>query len=207
MKTVKFMMMTLMMCLCLGKSINVFSQSNISEYKLKYFEKTYIVAASQDEKKQTYKLYVDAESIDATSKQVSLIFNETELSKFKIMLDSASIIYKTWSEIAKNNNVTELSKSLSIGSLNIGVAFSYGGWNFDFSVPLEFRFKIVDEKYLLIIENKTDLQSSSNQFINSDGFLIVFSSSEEIKLFNDSLSLQLAKDLFNKKNSNDNLFK
>ena len=78
--------------------------------------------------------------------------------------------------------------------------------NFDFSVNLKARYKIVNEKYLLIIDSD-GLQSSSNQYIKSDGFRIVFSSIQEIDELVSGLDFKLVDEFYNKKKGQEDLFK
>jgi hypothetical protein len=69
--------------------------------------------------------------------------------------------------------------------------FSYGDWQFDYSVSLEFNFRIIQSgnvtKRLLVIKTG-ELKSSTNQFMEVDGYAIVFSSPSEMGAFIDSIS-------------------
>lgn len=106
----------------------------------------------------------------------------------------------------EENKVTELDKNIEYKKLTYSAAFTYGKWNFDYSVNLTTRFKIINGKYLLIIDSD-ELQSSSNQYIKSDGFRFVFSSAQEIDELVTGLNINLVTDFYNKKNSKDDLFK
>lgn len=90
--------------------------------------------------------------------------------------------------------------------MNYRGAFLYGKWNFDYSVNLSTRFRIINDKYLLIIDSDA-LQSSSNQFIKSDGFRFVFSSAQEIDELINGLDIEKVKEFYSAKNGKEDLFK
>jgi hypothetical protein len=76
-------------------------------------------------------------------------------------------------------------------------------------VNLKFDFKILESKgetrYLLLIRTG-ELQSSSNQFMKVDGFVLVFSSSKEIDDFIAAISTEKITEFLNKPKK-DTLFK
>ncbi|NBV91055.1 MAG: hypothetical protein EBR91_02665, partial [Flavobacteriia bacterium] len=88
--------------------------------------------------------------------------------------------------------------------------FLYGNeWNFQFLVNLKFDFKILESKgeikYLLLVKTG-ELQSSSNEFMKVDGFVLVFSSSKEIDDFTSIISTEKITAFLNKP-KNEDLFK
>lgn len=76
-------------------------------------------------------------------------------------------------------------------------------------VNLKFDFKILESngevKYLLLIRTG-ELQSSSNQFMKVDGFVLVFSSTKEIDEFTAAISTEKITEFVNKPKK-DELFK
>ena len=135
-----------------------------------------------------------------------MILKNKDVPEFINFLNSIKETYSKWSLTAKENKVTELDKNIEYKKLTYSAAFTYGKWNFDYSVNLTTRFKIINGKYLLIIDSD-ELQSSSNQYIKSDGFRFVFSSAQEIDELITGLNINLVTDFYNKKNSKDDLFK
>lgn len=135
-----------------------------------------------------------------------MILKNKDVPEFINFLNSIKETYSKWSLTAKENKVTELDKNIEYKKLTYSAAFTYGKWNFDYSVNLTTRFKIINGKYLLIIDSD-ELQSSSNQYIKSDGFRFVFSSAQEIEELVTGLNINLVTDFYNKKNSKDDLFK
>jgi hypothetical protein len=183
-----------------------FSQEKLAKYNSLYFSKNFDISASKPDAKEEFSYYIDCSSKDSSSKQASLILKNKDVPEFVEFLNSIKETFNKWTITAKENKVTELDKNIDYKKLNYSAAFVYGKWNFDFSVNLTTRFKIINGKYLLIIDSD-ELQSSSNQFIKSDGFRIVFSSTNEIDELINGLNVNLVTDFYNKKNGQEDLFK
>lgn len=183
-----------------------YGQEKLAKYSSLFFTNSYDISASKPDTKGEYSYYIDCSSKDASSKMVSLILKNKEVPEFIEFLNSIKESYTKWTLIAKENKVTELDKNIEYKNLIYSAAFMYGKWNFDFSVNLKARYKIVNEKYLLIIDSD-GLQSSSNQYIKSDGFRIVFSSIQEIDELVSGLDFKLVDEFYNKKKGQEDLFK
>jgi hypothetical protein len=201
MKNLKVMMMTLMMCLMTMVS---FGQEKYTTYDNLYGEKTYEVSISHKDNGK-YTLYVDMMSLDNLSKSGGIMIDEKEHILFLRNLKEAKEKYIEWVNIAKENNVKDLSKSMSY-KVKVGGFFQYGSkWNFQYFVNLTFDFRIVDGKNLLIVRTG-ELKSSSNRYITHDGFVFVFQSEKEIDDFINILSVEKVVEFMNKPKSTD-LFK
>lgn len=199
MKKLLFSALVLLSSIC-------FSQEKLAKYNSSYFSKNFDIAAGKPDTKGEFSYYIDCSSKDTSSKQASLILKNKDVTEFIEFLNSVKETYSKWSQTAKENKVTELDKKIEYKKLNYSAAFTYGKWNFDFSVNLSTRFKIINDKYLLIIDSD-ELQSSSNQYIKSDGFRIVFSSVQEIDELINSLNVNIVTEFYNKKNGQEDLFK
>jgi hypothetical protein len=185
-----------------------FCQEKIGSYSSSYFEgKEYEIAASKGEKEGDYTFYIDAYSSDSSIKKITLSIDADGIVAFRESLTQAKAKYVSWSKTAKENNVSTLDKTMKDVKFKSSVAYLYGSkWQFDFSVNYIFRAKLIDNQMHLIIQNKRELVSSSNQFIKSDGFLLVFESEQEINDFISKLDIQEVITHFNKKNSKEDLF-
>jgi hypothetical protein len=183
-----------------------YGQEKLAKYSSLFFTNSYDISASKPDTKGEYSYYIDCSSKDTSSKMVSLILKNKEVPEFIEFLNNIKESYTKWTLIAKENKVTELDKNIEYKNLTYSAAFMYGKWNFDFSVNLKARYKIVNEKHLLIIDSD-GLQSSSNQYIKSDGFRIVFSSIQEIDELISGLDFKLLEEFYNKKKGQEDLFK
>ncbi len=186
-----------------------YSQDVIDTYEMSYFKSkpTYNISASEVENGKT-RFYIYAASADRYSDAVALIIKSEQLEKFKSVIDSAKVTYENWSKTAKENNVTELDKEISIDKITFECGFFTSSWHFDYSAQLTARFKILSSgEYVLILENKSKLVSGSNKYIDSDGFFMVFTSSDEIDSFINKLTLESVNSHYEKKSSKEDLFK
>lgn len=199
-------MKKLLLCAVLLVGYVGFSQEKLAKYNSLFFSKNFDISASKPDAKEEFSYYIDCSSKDSSSKQASLILKNKDVPEFVEFLNSIKETFNKWTITAKENKVTELDKNIDYKKLNYSAAFVYGKWNFDFSVNLTTRFKIINGKYLLIIDSD-ELQSSSNQYIKSDGFRIVFSSVQEIDELINGLNVNLVTDFYNKKNGQEDLFK
>lgn len=191
--------------LLIGQSIN--AQEKFTTYDNSYAAKTYDIQISTKES-GGYKLYIDAMSMDKLNKEGGIMVKENQLPDFITALNEAKAKYEEWVKTAKENNVKDLDKRMTIKS-KVGGYFLYGDWNFQFVVYLDFDFKIIESKgetkYMLIVRTG-ELQSSSNQFMKVDGFVLVFQDSKEIDAFTAAISPQKVADFMNKPKAKD-LFK
>lgn len=176
------------------------AQEKFTSYDNTYGGKTYdIQIASKD--KEKFSLYIDAMSLDRTHEKGGITIDQKQYQDFINAIAEAKTKYEEWVKTAKENNVKELSKTMTIAS-KAGGYFLYGSkWNFQFLVNLKFDFKILESKgeikYLLLIRTG-ELQSSSNQFMKVDGFVLVFSSTKEMDDFSTAISMDKITEFVNK---------
>ena len=192
----------LMALMCFAVT-QVFSQEKMGTYSQAYADKSFDVSISGDSTK--FSLWVDMYSMDATTKSGGVKLDNKNIDSFTKLLNDAKLKYSEWTAVAKENNVTELSKDMVFTSKVSGF-FSYGKWQFDYTVTLTSRFKIVNNKYLLIIDTG-EMISSSNEFMKTDGFSFVFSNVNEIDNLLSLVSNSEIKSYFRKSLGQANKFK
>lgn len=191
------------LALCLTIGI-VFGQDSFASYPSSYEGKEYDVSISLKGENK-YTLYTEIMSMDRLSDKAGIMLDEKSHPGFLTDLADVKTTYSEWIETAKTNNVTELDKQLSVKT-RCGGYFYYGSkWNFQYVVTLNYDFKITDGKYLLIVRTGK-LQSSSNQYIDHDGGVIVFTDPSEIDEFISVLSLESVQE-FRDKPKEEDLFK
>lgn len=187
-------------------NINVFGQEKIATYNSAYLSKNFEIQAGKPNEKGNFDYYIDCFSADKTSSKASLMLKSQDVPEFIAFLSSIKETFLKWKQTAIENKVTELDKKMEYNNLNYGGAFLYGKWNFDYSVNISARFRIINDKYLLIIDSDA-LQSSSNQFIKSDGFRFVFNSAQEVDELINGLEIEKVKAFYADKNGKEDLFK
>lgn len=154
-------------------------------------------------------LYIDLMSFDAGSATVGIILKRKRIDDFLNCLDSSLVKYNSWRNVAMSNNVTDFSKSIDCNCKTESY-FKFGDWQFDNFVMPTFEFKVLESSgkiWHLLIVRTGKLVSNSNQYIDHDGGAIVFSSSEEIKNFLSSVSIESIDGFLSKKPKTEELFK
>lgn len=182
-------------------SLAVSSQETIGTYVMSYFGADNAITeikANKPKPNGDFNFYISTVS-SRQSENVTLILNQKDLAKFKEIINKCMHVFSDWKAVAIENNVTELNRNISIDRLKLSAAFYYGrNWHIDNNVYLEPRFSIIDGKYLLIITSVGKLKSATNQYIDSEGFFIVFNAEDEITDFLSMLDPQKVKDHFSK---------
>lgn len=184
----------------------LFAQEKVNDFEMSYFEKpSFDISATEDKGEISY--YISMYSMEGErSPVVLMIDNESELDNFITDVQTAAQTYAKWDSVSVVNNVMDLDKEMTVSSPGMESAFHYGSsWNFDYSTTLTYNFKHVSDSPRLIIRTGK-LQSGSNQYIDSDGGVFVFSSLEEIDDFVSALELQHAKKYFSNKANKEDLF-
>jgi hypothetical protein len=198
-------MKNLVLTMCMvALSTMGFSQEQVSSYDMSYFDEvTYEVSATEDG--DGFKYYIDMYSMDRGS-TVLMVDDESVMSTLIGNINDALDTYIKWDSVSVVNNVTDLNKEMSIKSGRYQVAFTYGSsWNFDYNVSLGFDFKHIDGNPHLIVRTG-EVNSSSNQYIDSKGGVFVFNSADEIRGFIESLDYKHAETHFDNKKNTETLF-
>ena len=197
------MMMTLIMSLM---TLMSFGQEKYSTYFHLANASAYNVLISYPDYDDGYLLWVEMMPINKRSEIGGVIIPEDGHSLFISAFNEAKLKYTEWVNTAKENNVTDLRKSMSYKAV-VGGFFKYGGtWNFQAVVNLTFEFAIVNNIYLLIARTG-NLTSSSNQFVTHDGFWFMFENEEEINDFLNILSPEKVVEFTNNRSKSNDLFK
>jgi hypothetical protein len=186
------------------------AQEKVSTYNVDYLNKNFDIMISKG-KKDNYTLYLQILSIDNISKNCGIYFNKKNHEELLKTLIEAKQKYIEWSEIAEKNNVNDLLKPMDIKSLCNGAYFDYGsGMHAKSFFNSIYQFKVssndAGKVSKLMLIKTGELQSSSNQFIKSDGGLLIFSSVSEIDFLLNEISIDKIKEYTNKPDHNE-LFK
>jgi hypothetical protein len=160
--------------------------------------------------KEKYTLYIDAIPMDKLFKDGGGIqLTEKQNPDFIKALETAKLKYEEWVKTAKENNVTELRKEMSVKPSCAAFFRAGSEWHFQFKLNLTFAFIIIksgeEVKYLVTI-NTGKVTSSSNQFTTVDGFSIIFASVDEIDKFKEAISIEKINEFIAKPKEKD-LFK
>ncbi|MCJ7757557.1 MAG: hypothetical protein MUP24_05375 [Gillisia sp.] len=177
------------LCLLTITTVESYAQEKFTTYTNAYTGKTYDIKLSLKDEE----LYIDAVSLDELYDKGGITIRKEQHQDFLNAIAEAKTKYIEWVKTAKENDVTAFNKSMNIKSEG-GSYFLYGShWKFQFSVNLSFDFQILEDEgeltYSLIIRTG-ELRSITNEHLKVDGFILVFSSVNEIDAFTNEISRQ-----------------
>ncbi len=190
----------LLLILFVVKSVN--AEKKVGSYYCTYFSKSFPIEAAL-KNNELDNVYVGIEAAKADKAFISIDVKDIE--SFKTALMSIKDKYAEWCQVAKENNVTDLTKNFDIQMPLVTIAWYHGsGWKFDFGVKLDMKFMIMDDGSMIAVSMK-DVVSSSNQYIDDtiyfafgnvadfDGLVSVLNSD---KILKELRTVENNKDLF-----------
>ena len=136
--------------------------------------------------KESFTLYINASPSDKFHDEGGFMVKKDRYNQFITALKDARSKYIEWTAVAKTNNVRTFSKIMQV-DCNVGGYFKYGNkWQFQFSIRPVFNYIILETEgkidYALSIHTG-ELKSSSNKYMDVDGYILAFLSAEEIDEF------------------------
>lgn len=187
---------------------SVSAQSLITTFSGNYLNRTYKVKATQPDTKGRFDLYVEMISLDNVSDQIYLVTHRNSLEKCRMVLNAVAEKYVEWSAIAIKNHTEKINKKIEVKIPNFvfSAVFKYGDWHQKANIKPVFVFSFEDDAAQLLISTGK-VQATDNQFISSDGGVIVLSSLDEITNFIDCFDEKLVDDFYNSKKNAEALFK
>lgn len=188
--------------------ITAYTQEVFATYEMSYFNcgKTTYEMLAEIKNDKIDKIYIEGSSFDASTKKTVLIIEGAHISKFGDYLKAAKDKYIEWTKTAIDNNVKDLNKVIPLESqVKYMVGFIYGDWNFARNVNLQSRFRVSDGFHLLILDTGK-LTSMTNEYIQNDGFVIVFNNIKEIDYLLNKISKENLDKVANDKVNKESLF-
>ena len=202
----KKLLILLFVVMCCNLS---FAEDKVSEYSLAYTSsngKTSFDIEASEPKNGKFTFYVYAWSMESEEK-VGFSIDSKDLPKFFESLRAVGDKFEEWAKTARDNKVTDYDKEFDVKFSSNTAFFKYGKkWCF---CGIKFRpyFKVTKDGECLAIFKSYKLTANDNRFMHHDGFLIPFSSKDEIEDFIKALD---PIPVLNRESTNaakDNLFK
>lgn len=179
----------------------VSGQMKVGEYHLSAYGKSYPIEVNDKRF-----ILVEVPTADKLSDKVVLHISPTKARIFKEEMEEAKQKYIEWLKVADANNVSNVKKKIKV-NLQSDVLFQYSKNQLATNVTIEPYFLVNDHGKSLVFTNKYELVSRSNQFIKSDGFLLIFSDPGEVDEFLSQLDIPKAERLYLENKSNRKLLK
>jgi hypothetical protein len=182
------------------------AQEKFSNYQNRYLDKNFDIKISI-KNKNDFKLFIMAYGMDKLYDTGGIVVPKENYSEFLTAIKGAKEKYVEWSKTAKENDVKDFQKYIKVDAQTMGYFEAGDEWNFQFTVWLKFRFKVTEKGEPLLIMDTGKLTSSKNKYRDCDGFVIVFTSSEDIDSFLDKISPVKVQSFLDSKTDKNDLFK
>lgn len=193
----------LLLLIALGCSFpTLYAQEKLGSYEMSFFDKAYDVQGSE-----AGKFYVDCATLDARHKMGGFIVEGKEVDAFKASFMQARDKFTEWSNLAKQNGVTDLDKEMEIDFPRLASYFQYGDLHFAFGQRAKFRFKIMKDGRHVLLAGTGELTASDNQFMKIDGLIFAFKTADEVDAMLQLLDPQKLAEHFAAKKQKADLFK
>lgn len=119
------------------------AQAKIGSYYSQFFDSTYEINAFK-QSKDKYEVHIDVASV-GMDPPASLIIQCEHLDAFKQSLSDIRDKYIEWTNLAKENNITNLAKNIYIKLPHIRVTWYNTKWHFSYEQNLTPIFAVGDD--------------------------------------------------------------
>ena len=203
-KKIKMRKFYLSIIVCLFCSLVTHAQDVvISNYTLSYFNESYDIEASEI-KDGKFAVYIQVRA-KRESTRAMIGIESDKLEEFKQSLVQMKEKFEKWSKVAKDNNVTDMSKEMGIEFPSTTFCWLGSKWFYSYRQKVNPEFRILDNgNHVALFVKK--VKSSSNEYID-ETFYWVFSNSEEFDELISKLDYEKIKSELEKKESASDLFK
>jgi hypothetical protein len=180
-----------------------FAEKVVGKYSLSYFDKTYEIEASEI-KKDKFSIYIQV-SAKKSNTRAMLEIESDKVDELKQALSKMKEKFVEWSNIARDNNVTDMTKSMDIRFPSMSICWRSSKWFFSFEHRFQPEFMILESgKHVVFITKKAT--SSSNKYIDETIYW-VFAYPEEIDELISQLDIERIKSELTKTQNESDLFK
>ena len=183
-----------------------FAQKKVTEYSMEFFNHQAFAIEATDPKNGKFTFYIYCRSLNA-EKEVGFSIESKDIERFVESLRSIEDKFEEWTKTAKDNNVTDYDKNFEAKFKSVGVFFKDGKKYHFTSVRFSPYFKVTKDGECLAVFRTRELTASDNQFMHHDGFMMAFSSRQEIEDFIKALDPNPILNKEVKNEATDNLFK
>ncbi|MDR0367613.1 MAG: hypothetical protein LBH82_00550 [Bacteroidales bacterium] len=189
---------------CLFCIVNVsFAEKVVGTYSLSYFNKQYDIEASEI-KNGKFSVYIQV-SAERDFTRAMIEVKSSDLEEFTQFLTQMKDKYVEWANVAKENNVTDMSKDMDFKSPSTTICWSSSKWFFSFGHKLQPRFLILDSGKMVVTIHKK-VTASSNQYIDEKIYWVFSDATEIDELISQLNAEKIISKLQEKENASD-LFK
>lgn len=183
----------------------VVAQQKFDSYLSSYFKNKEFDIKLAIENELKYTLYIDMQSKEGINNGGMILTHDSH-QEFIDSLTKAKNKFVEWTNVAKTNKVTEVTKQIELDFSPPACYFRIGDNKYTHrNSNFVFIFNIEDSNPSLSIWTQ-NLKATENRYITHEGFLLIFRTEKEITDFLNKISVQKVKDFIKKPKTSD-LFK
>lgn len=176
------------------------AQQKVGEYTNSYVSKTFSIEVV--EKNNKIEVVYIGISTDHKSRPAYIVVKGEDLGLFKTALELARDKFSEWKKVAKENNITEMSKEMGINFPKVTVAWHGTKWWFSFGNKINFRFLILDDEEM-VAHWTSKVTSSSNRYIEEYIYFAFANEDDFNSIINQLDGQKILNELFKNKNKSE----
>lgn len=187
-------------------TMSMYAQQKVGEYTNSYVSKTFsIEAVEKNNKIEEVYIGIPTDLGSRTySRPAYIVVKGKDLELFKTALELARDKFSEWKKVAKENNVTEMSKEMGINFPKVTIAWHGSKWWFSLGNKINLKFLILDDGQMVAAWAPT-VTSSSNRYIDQQIYFAFADEKDFDDIINQLDSQRILNELLSTKN-NSNLF-
>lgn len=168
-------------------SVNLFAEEKVSDYSMSYFDGKVYDVETTDVSNGEFTYYIYCETKDRHD-QIGFSLKNNQISDFVSQLRLIKEKFIEWKKTAEDNNIKSFDKNFDVNFQSVGTFWLYGSkWCFS-RVKFKPYFKVTDSGTTHVVFSAGQMKASTNEYMTTKGFYIVFSSTEEIDSFIEAIN-------------------
>ena len=185
-------------------TMSMYAQQKVGEYTNSYVSKTFsIEAVEKNNKIEEVYIGIPTDLGSRTySRSAYIVVKGKDLELFKTALELVRDKFSEWKKVAKENNITEMSKEMGINFPKVTVAWHGTKWWFSFGNKINFRFLILDDEEM-VAHWTSKVTSSSNRYIEEYIYFAFANEDDFNSIINQLDGQKILNELFKNKNKSE----
>ena len=172
----------------------------VGEYTNSYFSKTFSIYAGEENDKITSVYFGVQTDLDFRTAYISVEGEDLEL--FKNALELAKDKFSEWKNVAKDNNIAEISKEMCIDFPEVTVGWYSTEWWFSFDNKINLVFLILDDGQM-VAAWAPKVTASSNHYIDQKIYFVFADEKDFDGIINQLDGQRITNKLLKDKNKSD----
>ena len=180
--------------------LHINAAQKVGEYTNSYFSKTFSIYAGEENNKITSVYFGVQTDLDFRTAYISI--NGDKLDLFKNALELARDKFSEWKKVAKDNNITEMSKEMYIDFPEVTIGWYSTEWWFSFDNKINLSFLILDDGEM-VAAWAPKVTDSLNHYIDQKIYFVFANEKDFDDIINQLDDQRILNELLKNKNRSD----